>query len=47
MKIINNKLNYPLVVKYIYGERGNDVYTDINNKEYLLQNCLTLLIVRV
>jgi cyanophycin synthetase len=38
MKIINNKLNYPLVVKYIYGERGNDVYTDINNKEYLLNS---------
>lgn len=36
--IINNKLNYPLVVKYIYGEKGKDVYTDINSIEYLLNS---------
>lgn len=33
---INNKLNFPLVVKYNYGEKGEDIYTDINDNKSLL-----------
>ena len=34
---INNKLKFPLVVKYSYGEKGTDVYTDVNNNNKLLE----------
>ncbi len=34
LKNINNKLNFPIVIKYIYGQRGEDVFPNIyNNKE--------------
>lgn len=33
---INNKLNFPVVIKYVYGQRGEDVFPNINdNKEIL------------
>lgn len=37
-KIINRELSYPLVIKYIYGEKGKDVYTDIISKKNLLES---------
>lgn len=33
---INNQLNFPLVVKYSLGERGNDVFTDVIDNASLL-----------
>jgi D-alanine-D-alanine ligase-like ATP-grasp enzyme len=35
-KNINNKLKFPVVIKYIYGQKGEDVFTNIyTNKEII------------
>lgn len=36
LKNINNKLKFPLVIKYIHGQKGEDVFTNIyTNKEII------------
>ena len=36
LKSINNKLQFPLVIKYIYGEKGEDVFTNIYTNEEII-----------
>jgi cyanophycin synthetase len=40
---INDKLKFPLVVKYNYGEKGNDVFTDIIDNDSLRDKLKKLL----
>ena len=40
---INDKLRFPLVVKYNYGEKGNDVFTDIIDNDSLRDKLKKLL----
>lgn len=34
---INSNLSFPLVIKYNWGEKGNDVYTDIIDNNHILE----------
>ena len=38
IKIINNKLKYPLIIKPAFGERGFDVLTDIHDNDLLIHS---------
>lgn len=36
LKNINNKLKFPVVIKYIYGQKGEDVFTNIYTNEEII-----------
>ena len=36
LKNINNKLKFPVVIKYIYGQKGEDIFTNIYTNEEII-----------
>ena len=36
LKSINNKLQFPVVIKYIYGQKGEDIFTNIYTNEEII-----------
>ena len=37
LRIINNKLSFPLVIKYSWGQKGEDVFTNIISNDTIIE----------